>query len=178
MIVVDGDSVAHMSAAHPLAAYRWPHLLGKSRSAPCVSLAQNRSTGRDCLLRTWKAMQHRPKWYVLLLGQWSQNHEPINEFEANLRAVIERMHLAQISVCLMTPPVSVGYLPPYLDVIRQCALIYRTGLMDLWSHLQRSDVTGEWWENDSTVKCHFSAIGAQKVIEFFDLPENVHLCRP
>jgi hypothetical protein len=175
-IVVDGDSVAVVTSSGVPESQKWSALLAASRGKVVRSLAQNKSTARDCLLRMWRVFALRPSWYVLLIGQWSQNHEPLNEFKAYTRQIIESMHLRQINVCLMTPPTAVGELEPYLAVLRRCAAIYRCGLMDLHRHMAGA-ATPEWFDNNSSVPCHFSAYGAQKVVEFFDLPENAHLCR-
>lgn len=179
MIVIDGDSVAIGAEGSGLPPQKkWPALLGASRGLPVENYATNKATARACLLRTWKIIAKHPLWYVLLLGQWSQNHEPIEDFERDLRRIIERMNISGIRVCLMTPPVEVADLKPYLHVIRRCALIYRTELLDLRAYLERDLPDGTWFANDGTVLCHFSEIGALKVLGYFDLPENTHICRP
>jgi len=170
--------VAVMDEKHGCIEYKWPNLLGRSRGVPCVSIARNESTARDCLIRAWKVFSHLPSWYVLCLGQWSQNHEPCAEFTSNLRMLIEAMHRRSIRVCLMSAPVDLGNLSPYRAAMADCAMIYRTGFLDVYAYLSSDSVDSSWWEVDGSVPCHFSALGARKLIGYFDLPGNSCLCQP
>lgn len=169
MIAVDGDSVA---------IHNWPEALGEARGMRVLKFAENCSTARQCAIRSWRVLSARPKWYALLLGQWSQNHEPLAEFERCIRIAIEVMLGHGVRVCLITPPTEVADLFPYRAVLHKLNTLYRIGLLDLYEHLQRAPIADDWFEVDGTVRCHFSKLGALKVVEFFNLPENTHLCAP
>jgi hypothetical protein len=178
MIAVDGDSVAMVTETGVPASQKWPVLLGQARGMPVESFARRRATARDCAIRMWRIIARRPRWYALMLGQWSQNHETPEQFERYLRLIIEQMHMQGIQVCLMTPPTEVADLMPYLSTLHKCATIYRVGVVDVFEHFQREGASADWFESDSTVKCHLSKLGAENVIKCFNQPETSHLCAP
>lgn len=178
MIVVDGDSVAMVSDTGVPSKHKWPMLLGDQRKMPVESIALAQSTARDCALRVWRVIAKRPKWYVLCIGQWSQNHEELHDFERYVRFAIEECVTHGIQVCLVTPPAEVTDLLPYLKALHKCHTVYRIGMVDLYERLRRERAPAEWFELDVSVHCHFSHAGAMNVVKWFNEPETSHLCQP
>lgn len=178
MIAVDGDSVAMMTETGVPIRHKWPFLLGEERGLPVESFARPQSTARDCAVRLWRIIAKRPRWYVLCVGQWSQNHEELPDFERYVKFAIETMLTHGIQACLVTPPVEVTDLMPYLATLHKCQTVYRVSVVDVYERFQRERAGADWFENDSTVPCHFSHLGAQNVIKCFNEPETAHLCRP
>lgn len=178
MIAVDGDSSAMMTETGIPIKHKWPYLLGDNRGDKVECFARQKSTARDCMLRAWRVISRRPSWYVLMIGQWSQNHEHEVQFEHYVRAIIEEMHLHGVRVCLMTPPTEVTDLDPYIRVLHRCSLIYNVGIIDVFERLRQDSADDTWFEGDSSVRCHFSHLGATNIIRYFNEPHTAHLCLP
>jgi hypothetical protein len=114
MIAVDGDSVAMVTETGVPIKHKWPQMLSETRGQPVETFAHAQATARDCALRIWRIAARRPKWYVLMIGQWSQNHEPLAWFDRYVRICIEEMLMRGVQVAIVTPPAEVTDLIPYL----------------------------------------------------------------
>lgn len=170
MIVIDGDSVAHAPADERFRE-RWPGVLAQATGQKVVTLATHKAVSRDCVSRMWKAASLQPKWYLLCVGQWAHNHEPVEEFEANIRKVIEFMRRQYVGVVLMDYPVDVWTLGEKMvghhDVMRGMATVYATGYVDL-RHVGLHEDRLAYFDDHETVRCHFNQAGAQKVVAMLE----------
>lgn len=157
-IVVDGDSVAMVDTQHPEDC--WPTMLGEILGAEVEVLAQPESTAEDCSKSIDKVIDKDPDFYVLQIGQWSQNHEEPGELFA---AVSDAIHWAQFSgikVILVEPPTKVSeQYQSILDALGDCGRTFRIcGYVPL-SQVDLKDcfIPGQ------TVPCHFNKLGARMV---------------
>lgn len=175
MIVVDGDSVAK-AIRKTVTQNAWYDYVARSRNTEVVSLCKESSTARDCFFRLYRLKELKPDWYFLMIGQWSQNHETLEEFEMFTRKIIEAV---PAKVCLITPPRRITYLGEienYVYILRKCSKIYRTALVDLFAEMQTYPMKMkgeiEQWLEIENVTCHLNGEGNRRLGELFDREEN------
>lgn len=175
MIVVDGDSVAVGEHEGKALDYSWPQLMAAGAGKPVKCLARHQSTAYDCLLRMPRALGYKPDWYVLQIGQWSQNHELMEDFERYTRQIIERARLAKVRVILVTPPWQLHAeldVWEVLSILRRLQRIYQVDLVDVHACFvdvgkQSEDDLRALYDGMGTVNCHLSFKGAVQVAEMF-----------
>lgn len=168
MIVFDGDSVISPTGFGIAEELTWPHLVAAERTY--TNLGKNESTAAKCLMRLWQAIELNPSWYVLQVGQWSQNHETLSEFEKNLRQICEEWNQRDVKIVLVTPPIQIEKrfnVTAYIEVLHKLSKIYKTFFVDLHQYMNAIDNPEERLINDIS-KCHFNPLGFSKVAEYFN----------
>ena len=162
VIVFDGDSV--MKGERPITTREqtWPYLLAGMFKSKMVNLAGEQGTAADCRKRLSMVLEKAPESYFLQVGQWSQNHEPQQDFKRSLQELIEPLVTLRIPVVVVSPPHQferIGDFWEYFDILRTMAELYRG--------VEFVDVTGvnelRDFERSMGVICHFSPLGADKV---------------
>ena len=144
MIVIDGDSVALAvrASVYPHQTW-WGQLTDKT-----IVLATPQATMLDCLARIHIVLDAKPAFYVLMVGQWAHNHEPLDVFARSLNEAIEKVAKAGIRVILITPIYSPkifdGFdITPFVDAIRAAADIFKDSgvhLIDLHKIIKEHDI--------------------------------------
>lgn len=165
MIFIDGDSLAFV-ADDATARFKWPILIGEATGMTVHSEATHKATAAICLERAWKAIEREAKWYVLCVGQWSQNHEPLKDFQGNIRAIIELMHANSVKVVLMTPTRNIGCSAEYVDVMYKLAAVYHASLCDVHGRTSELPRDDPFFTNDGFVRCHPSSDGHRKICDW------------
>lgn len=156
MLVIDGDSVAVLRTQHYPQEKHWHHLLAVKLGVQWVCMATNKATAQQCADRLWRAFQEStPKLYVLVIGQWSQNHEPIHAFEHAIRYIIEECHQRGTDVCLVGGTQEVWGLHRYQNVMRTLARAYRTGFLNPIAYIKDEHLI-----EDGSVHCHLNEAGS------------------
>lgn len=176
MIVFDGDSVVLQKGYGIDAEKSWPHLAAKG--IPYVNVGVHMSTAHDVHERLTGTLDFKPDWYVLQIGQWSQNHEELSTFEYFVRKICERVNLKGVGIILVTPCVQVieGLDPkPYVSVLEQLSKIYRTQFVNTYTMLEKGGPTIDSLVVDDHSKCHFNEAGAILMAEYFNRSVNLDI---
>ncbi len=166
LLVFDGDSVIVPNAFGTTEDKTWPHIVANGKTYQ--NLARHESTAAKVFTRIWQAIELHPRWYILQIGQWSQNHEVIREFEWNLRAIIEELNPRDIKVCLVTPGIQIHKrfnINDYCHVLRKMSGIYKTEFLDLNHLMSLVEKPDEWYGSDGI---HFNENGFAKVAKLFN----------
>ena len=166
MIVIDGDSVAYCEHDGKPIEHSWPQMMARQSGMQIRSFARHESTSRDCLLRIRRALLTSPIWYVLCVGQWAQNHELADEFEENVREIIEECLARGTRVCLVAPPVQVADGYGVWRILDELDVYYRVQLVDLLAEIEESGET-DWFDGVGSIPCHFTHQGNVRVALMF-----------
>ena len=142
MIVIDGDSVA-LATTQGVYAHQtwWARLNDKA-----IVLATPSATTAEILARVPQVIDSAPGAYILCVGQWAHNHEPIDTFRDNVREICRKVMNASIRVTLVTPPPQQGKYEDvgiYAEVVRQIAAEYAdigVKLLDFYAILKDYDI--------------------------------------
>ena len=164
MLVVDGDSVAHGVLPETKAIQTWPYRVAEALHDGVTVLASSQSIAADCVKRLPRVYDLHPSIYLLQVGQWAQNHEPLKDFIPAIHTICWEMAVRSIGVVLISPPHQFTVLCDdfwrYVSVLRESAQAMRLG-----KFVDVTDVTGlQCYDNDgSSVVCHYSPAGAEEV---------------
>lgn len=158
MIVFDGDSMMCQKGYGITPEHHWAHLVADGRTYENIGV--HMSTAEDCAKRLDVALDHYPQWYVLQIGQWSQNHEPLSTFEHQVRRICEYMNLERVRTVLVSPAPQIldGFdIEPFVVILKKLALIYRAGFVNLYDAMKDSQIDNLVCNDHS--KCHFNEEG-------------------
>lgn len=144
MIVIDGDSTALAVRANVYPHQTW---WGQLQDKTIV-LATPQATMQDCFARLPITLSAKPDCYVLMVGQWSHNHEPLNVFATFLNSALKDLTAGGIRVILITPIYTTktfdGFdIIPFVDAIRDAAEKFKdagVSLVDLHKLIQEFDL--------------------------------------
>jgi len=164
MIVFDGDSTLVFEDFGVPVEESWPFLVAQDRNMQYANLAKQQSTAAKCRTRLWKALELNPSWYVLQVGQWSSSNEPIEDFERNVRAIIEDVRIFGAAISLVTPPKSCNGLwntEQYASTLERLGTVYSVHVFPTHKHTEI-----DWFISDSSI-CHLNASGSRKMFELF-----------
>jgi len=164
-IVFDGDSVSTHFGFKPEDG--WPYLVAGSSG---VNLSTYKSTAAICLARLPQAVELHPRWYVLQIGQWSHNHEPLDEFSRNVGAILTEIRARSIRACVVSPPLSPRpwHLGPFVDALCTSASIHGALYIGLLDHmLALPDTEAAQWIRPDESRCHFSRYGHLRMAQMF-----------
>ena len=169
MIVFDGDSVVLQGGYAITPQKCWPHLVANGREYKNAGV--HMSTAKDCHARLPQVFELNPKWYVLQIGQWSQNHEDVSTFEHYMRQICEEMNLRSVRVVLVTPGVQIldGFnVIPFVTALEKLSRIYKTGFVNVHQWILKSGANLPDLVCDDHSKCHFNETGSELVAQCFN----------